>query len=266
MRVIGPNCLGVVNTAPDVRMNATFAPVAPVARPRRVPLAVGRARHRADEPRRRARHRHLRVRLGRQQGRRQRQRPAAVLGGRSEHRRDPPLPRVVREPAQVRPARAPASRGASRSSRSRAAARRPAAAPRRRTRPRSPRPTSPSTRCSARPASSASTRSRSCSTPRRCSRTSRSPPGRRVAIVGNAGGPGILAADACAGAGLEVPELSDGDPGPRCARSSRHDASVAQSRRPRRGPRPRSSSSARCGVVLADAASTRCSRSSCRRS
>jgi acetyl coenzyme A synthetase (ADP forming)-like protein len=35
------------------------------------------------------------------------------------------------------------------------------------------------------------------------------PAGRRVAIVGNAGGPGILAADACAGAGLDVPELSD---------------------------------------------------------
>ena len=34
------------------------------------------------------------------------------------------------------------------------------------------------------------------------------PPGRRVAIVSNAGGPGILAADACAGAGLEVSELS----------------------------------------------------------
>ncbi len=34
------------------------------------------------------------------------------------------------------------------------------------------------------------------------------PSGRRVAIVGNSGGPGILAADACAGAGLEVPELS----------------------------------------------------------
>ncbi len=34
------------------------------------------------------------------------------------------------------------------------------------------------------------------------------PAGRRVAIVGNSGGPGILAADACAGAGLEVPELS----------------------------------------------------------
>lgn len=34
------------------------------------------------------------------------------------------------------------------------------------------------------------------------------PPGRRVAIIGNAGGPGILAADACEAAGLEVPELS----------------------------------------------------------
>jgi acyl-CoA synthetase (NDP forming) len=36
------------------------------------------------------------------------------------------------------------------------------------------------------------------------------PAGRGVAIVGNAGGPGILAADACAGAGLDVPELSEG--------------------------------------------------------
>ena len=35
------------------------------------------------------------------------------------------------------------------------------------------------------------------------------PPGRRVAIVGNSGGPGILAADACEAAGLEVPELSE---------------------------------------------------------
>jgi acetate---CoA ligase (ADP-forming) len=29
MRVIGPNCLGVLNTDPDVRMNATFSPVTP---------------------------------------------------------------------------------------------------------------------------------------------------------------------------------------------------------------------------------------------
>jgi acetyl coenzyme A synthetase (ADP forming)-like protein len=34
------------------------------------------------------------------------------------------------------------------------------------------------------------------------------PRGNRVAIVGNSGGPGILATDACASVGLEVPELS----------------------------------------------------------
>ncbi|MCL6538469.1 MAG: GNAT family N-acetyltransferase [Acidothermus sp.] len=34
------------------------------------------------------------------------------------------------------------------------------------------------------------------------------PRGGRVAIVGNSGGPGVLAADACEAAGLEVPELS----------------------------------------------------------
>ena len=34
------------------------------------------------------------------------------------------------------------------------------------------------------------------------------PAGRRVAVIGNAGGPGVLAADACEGHGLEVPELS----------------------------------------------------------
>jgi acetyl coenzyme A synthetase (ADP forming)-like protein len=34
------------------------------------------------------------------------------------------------------------------------------------------------------------------------------PQGRRVAVVGNAGGPGILAADACEAAALQVPELS----------------------------------------------------------
>jgi acetyl coenzyme A synthetase (ADP forming)-like protein len=34
------------------------------------------------------------------------------------------------------------------------------------------------------------------------------PAGRRVAVLGNAGGPGILSADACAGAGLDVPELA----------------------------------------------------------
>ena len=31
MRVIGPNCLGIVSTAPGVRMNATFAPQSPAS-------------------------------------------------------------------------------------------------------------------------------------------------------------------------------------------------------------------------------------------
>jgi acetyl coenzyme A synthetase (ADP forming)-like protein len=34
------------------------------------------------------------------------------------------------------------------------------------------------------------------------------PAGRRVAVLGNSGGPGVLATDACDGAGLEVPELA----------------------------------------------------------
>jgi acetyl coenzyme A synthetase (ADP forming)-like protein len=29
MRVIGPNCMGIINTAPDISLNATFAPVSP---------------------------------------------------------------------------------------------------------------------------------------------------------------------------------------------------------------------------------------------
>ena len=63
------------------------------------------------------------------------------------------LPRVVRQPAQVRPRGPPRSARPSRSSRSRAGGRPRARAPPRRTPARcSPPPTSPSTRCFARPA------------------------------------------------------------------------------------------------------------------
>ena len=30
MRMIGPNCLGILNLDPEVRLNATFGPVAPL--------------------------------------------------------------------------------------------------------------------------------------------------------------------------------------------------------------------------------------------
>src|SRR6266511_1395446 len=39
--------------------------------------------------------------------------------------------------------------------------------------------------------------------------TQPAPAGRRVAIVTNAGGPGILCADACEAAGLQVPAFSE---------------------------------------------------------
>jgi len=40
MRIVGPNCLGVVNTAPGVRMNASFSPVEPsLARPSRLSVS-----------------------------------------------------------------------------------------------------------------------------------------------------------------------------------------------------------------------------------
>ena len=83
-------------------MNATFAPVPAGARADRLRVAVGRARHRAARPGREPRPRRLELRVDGQQGRRQQQRPAAVLGPRPRDRRHPPLPRVVREPAQVR--------------------------------------------------------------------------------------------------------------------------------------------------------------------
>ncbi|GAA2772910.1 hypothetical protein GCM10020219_048730 [Nonomuraea dietziae] len=56
---------------------------------------VGRPRHRAAAARRPARHRHLQLRLGGQQGRRVGQRPPAVLGGGRGHRGHPALPGVA---------------------------------------------------------------------------------------------------------------------------------------------------------------------------
>ena len=109
IRLIGPNCLGLVNTDPAVSLNATFADVGADARLAGDRGAVRRGRHRGARPGQPDRAGHLRVRVARQQGRCQRQRPAAALVGRPADRGDRAVPGVVRQPAQVRPAR-PAGR------------------------------------------------------------------------------------------------------------------------------------------------------------
>ena len=235
MRIIGPNCLGVVNTAPDVRMNATFAPARPGRRQRRVLVAVGRARHRADEPGRRARASASPqfVSVGNK---------ADVSGNDLlQYWADDPqtdvillylesfgnprkFVRLARRVARTKPI--VAVKSGRTAAGSRAASSHTAAL------------ASPDVAVDAlfRQAGviRVDTLDELLATAMVLAHQPL-PAGRRVAIVSNAGGPGILAADACAGAGLEVPELDRGDAG-RAARVRRaSDASVAQPGRPRRG-------------------------------
>ena len=77
----------------------------PPAGTHRLLLAERRPRARHAREGDRARPRLLVLRLDRQQGRRLVQRPARVVGGGRVDGRGPSLPRVVREPAQVRPSR-----------------------------------------------------------------------------------------------------------------------------------------------------------------
>ncbi len=74
---------------------------------RRHVLAERGTGNRHPRPRHPDQRRHLELRLGGQQGGRVGQRPAPLLGGRPVDRRHPPLPRVLREPAAVRPDRPP---------------------------------------------------------------------------------------------------------------------------------------------------------------
>ncbi len=151
LRLIGPNCLGVINTDPDVSLNASLSPLMP---PRgRAGFfcqsgALGSAilekvNNRGLGP--------LDVRQRRQPRRRLRQRPAAVLGGGRRHRGRAALPRVDRQPAQVLPDRAPGL-AAQADHRRPLGAHHPGRAdgPRRAPDRGAARP--PSTRCSARPA------------------------------------------------------------------------------------------------------------------
>ena len=156
---------------------------------------------------RRAEYRHLELRLGRQQGRRVRQRSDSVLGGRPAHRQ-----------SSCSTSRASETR---RSSREHCAPRQPDEADRGgQIRPiesgreggfvthRSAGRERHGRRCAV-----SSGRRHSHEHARRALRrrgtavAPAAPRGRRVAIVTNAGGPGILAADACEGHGLELAPL-----------------------------------------------------------
>jgi RimJ/RimL family protein N-acetyltransferase len=113
------------------------------------------------------------VRQRREQSRRVRQRPVAILGRRPGDRRDPSLPGVVRQPAAIRADRpAGESAEAGRSDQDRSDAGR-GTGRRDRTRPPSPQKRSPSTPCSGSPGSFGRTRWRRCSTSRRPSAASR---------------------------------------------------------------------------------------------
>ena len=176
MRVIGPNALGVANTAAEVRLNATLAPGPARTGPDRVLRAVGGAGHRDPRGGAQARSGAVDLRLGGQPRRPVGQRHAAVLADRPGHRSGAPVPGDVRQPAEVRACRAAArAHQADRRGEERAAH-----AVRSRGSPRTPsRSTTPAcARCSSRPGSSGSTRSPSCSTPPCCCPTSRCPPGR----------------------------------------------------------------------------------------
>ena len=102
MRLVGPNCLGVLNTDPACRLNATFAPAAPPAGPIAFASQSGAFGIAAiDDAARRGLGLSSFVSLG----------DKADLSGNDFLRYweqdpstdvDPALPRVVRQPAQVR--------------------------------------------------------------------------------------------------------------------------------------------------------------------
>ena len=89
----------------------------PGPRPGRVLRPVRRARGRPARAGAQPGHRAVHLRLGRQPGRRQRQRPAPVLGDRPGHRGRAAAPGELRQPAQVRPPGAHGRAAPSRSSR-----------------------------------------------------------------------------------------------------------------------------------------------------
>jgi acyl-CoA synthetase (NDP forming) len=232
-RLIGPNCLGI--SVAGTSLNATFASRS--TPPGNIGFssqsgALGLALLEAAVTRPRP----LGVRLDRQQGGRLDERPAGVVGGRRVDRGDPALRRVVREPSAVRAHRA---QGARRKPilASRAVARRAASGRRARTRRRLAGLRRSAADALFRQAGviRAETLEELVDVASLFSRAGGST-GRSVGIVTNAGGLGILCADACEAAGLELPALGDEDA---VAASARGASRGGERREPRRHARRR---------------------------
>ena len=209
MRIIGPNCMGIINTSPSVSLNATFAPVPP--EPGRIALSSqsgGLGIAVLEE----ARRRHLGLSTFVSVGNK------ADVSGNDLLRyweTDPAtdvimlylesfgnprrFARVAREVSRTKPivaVKAGRSQAGSRAASSHTAAL-----------------ASPDTAVDALFRQAGVIRVDTLEEMFDVARVLADQPipaGRRVAVVGNAGGPGILAADACEAAGLLVPELSAG--------------------------------------------------------
>ena len=108
MRLVGPNCLGVLNTAPAVRDERDLRPRATARRTHRLRLPERRLRHRSARAVRAARPRALVVRVHGRQGRPVGQRLPALLGAGPGHRSSAAVSRVAGQPAALRPDRAAA--------------------------------------------------------------------------------------------------------------------------------------------------------------
>jgi GNAT superfamily N-acetyltransferase/predicted CoA-binding protein len=101
LRMVGPNCMGLLNANPRFPAERVVLADRATERRRRAVLAERCPRHGDSGARERARRRPVHVRQRRQQGRCLGQRPAAVLGSRSDDERHPAVPRVVRQHAAV---------------------------------------------------------------------------------------------------------------------------------------------------------------------